>query len=238
MSLIINFPLTIFFAILPSYVWLNFYLKRDVKPEPKSEILKVFCLGMLFSLPAFLLEKFFLDISFKLNLPLIFNIFISVAFVEEFLKFLVVKWGVFKSKELDEPVDIMIYIICAALGFAAAENLFLLMPFQELMFQELTKISFLRFIGATFLHALSSGILGFFIGLSFFNKKERLKLIFLGLILATLLHGFYNFFIIKFEGGKGILFSAILILCAAYFISFGFNFISGGFKRLKNNKVW
>jgi RsiW-degrading membrane proteinase PrsW (M82 family) len=117
-------------------------------------------------------------------------------------------------------------MIISALGFAATENLLLLFPLKIKFFGEIFQISFLRFISATFLHALSSAIVGFFIGLSFFRKKERLKLISLGLFFATLLHGLYNFSIIEFGERIGLFFSAILILISAFFVS---NF----FKRLK-----
>lgn len=221
MNYILNFPLTIFFAILPSFAWLNFYLRKDTKPEPKAMVLKIFLGGMLITLPAIFIENSAIFILEKLNLSPFLKIFLGVALVEEFLKFLVVRMFVFPSPEMEEPIDTMIYMICSALGFAAAENIYLLIP-QSLFFKKVVKISFGRFLGATFLHALSSGIVGFFIGLSFFRKKERSRLISFGFILATLLHGFYNFFIIKLEGNLVILAVSFLIVFSAYFVSFCF----------------
>jgi RsiW-degrading membrane proteinase PrsW (M82 family) len=230
MSEVLNYPLYFFFAILPSFLWLNFYLREDRRPEPKSMVLKVFLVGMLFAFLALFVEKLLIDGIEVLRLPQkiedFIKIFLVVALVEEFLKFLVVREVVFESKELDEPIDCMIYMIISALGFAATENLLLLFPLKIKFFGEIFQISFLRFISATFLHALSSAIVGFFIGLSFFRKKERLKLISLGLFFATLLHGLYNFSIIEFGERIGLFFSAILILISAFFVS---NF----FKRLK-----
>lgn len=221
MNYILNLPLTAFFAILPSFAWLNFYLRKDAKPEPKIMILKAFFGGMIITLPTIYFENFLITILVKLNFGLFLKVFLGVALVEEFLKFLVVRIMIFSSPELEEPVDTMIYMICSALGFAAAENIFLL-SFQELFLEKIVEISFLRFLGATFLHALSSAIVGFYTGLSFFRKKERIKLISLGIVLATFLHGFYNYFIIKFEEGLGIFLAAALILMAAFFVSFGF----------------
>ena len=230
MNEFLDYPLYFFFAILPSFLWLNFYLKEDQRPEPKSMVLKVFLLGMLFAFLALFVEKLLIDGIEVLKLPQkiedFIKIFLIVALVEEFLKFLVVREAVFESKELDEPIDCMIYMIISGLGFAATENLLLLFPLKNEFFGKIFQISFLRFISATFLHALSSAIVGFFIGLSFFRKKERLKLISFGLFFATLLHGFYNFSIIEFGEKVGLFLSAILILISAYFVS---NF----FKRLK-----
>jgi RsiW-degrading membrane proteinase PrsW (M82 family) len=230
MNEILNYPLYLFFATLPSFLWLNFYLREDQRPEPKSMVLKVFLFGMIFAFLALFLEKFLIEGIEMINLPQkiadLIKIFFVVALVEEFLKFLVVREIVFESKELDEPIDCMIYMIIAGLGFAATENLLLLFPLKSKFFGEIFQISFLRFLSATFLHALSSAILGFFIGLSFFRKKERLKLISLGVFLATLLHGLYNFSIIEFGEKVGLSFSVILILISAYFVSIFF-------KRLK-----
>jgi len=231
MNEVLSYSIYIVFGILPSLIWLSFYLRRDVNPEPKLMILKIFFYGMLASLPAILFEKAIFGEFSKLNFSslviFILNIFLGVALIEEFLKFLVVKFGVLKDPEFDEPVDAMIYMITAALGFAAAENVLILFQLKPL--GEIFEVSLFRFLGATFLHALSSGICGFFIGLSFFNTKGRGKLVSIGLFLAILLHGFYNFYIMNGEGSLKLLIPFLLLLISAIFVSFGF-------KRLKKMK--
>ncbi|XOB40275.1 MAG: PrsW family intramembrane metalloprotease [Candidatus Nealsonbacteria bacterium] len=227
MNYFLNYSVYIFFGILPSFLWLQFYLRRDVKPEPKSMILKIFFYGMLLTLPALFFETIFYEKIKLLNLSpfvtLILSMFVGVALVEEFLKFLVVKEKILNDPEFDEPVDAMIYMIIAALGFAAGENLLILSPLiRPVFWGEIFKISLLRFLGATFLHALSSAIIGFFIGLSFFEKQKRGKLLTIGFLLAVLLHGFYNFSIIEMEKGSEILIPFSLLMISAVFISFGF----------------
>jgi len=238
MNEVLSYTLYIVFGILPSLIWLNFYLRRDVGPEPKLMILKIFCYGMLATIPAIFLETAifgeFSKLNFSSSVIFILNVFLGVALVEESLKFLMVKFGVLKNPEFDEPIDAMIYMITAALGFAAGENILILVPLKYHLFSEIFDVSLLRFLGATFLHALSSGICGFFIGLSFFNTpegkplasygagKRRWKLISLGLFLAILLHGFYNFSIMKGEGSLKILIPLLLLLTSAIFVSFGF----------------
>jgi len=223
MNEVLNYPLYFFFAILPSFLWLNFYLKEDQRPEPKSMVLKVFLSGMLFAFLALFLEMLLVEtieiIKLSPKIADFIKIFFAVALIEEFLKFLVVREVVFESKELDEPIDCMIYMIISGLGFAATENLLLFFPFKSEVLGKLFEISFLRFVSATFLHALSSAIVGFFIGISFFRKKERVKLISFGIFLATLLHGLYNFSIMEFGEKVGLIFSAILIFSAAYLVS-------------------
>jgi RsiW-degrading membrane proteinase PrsW (M82 family) len=229
-----NYPFYIFLAALPSTIWLLFYLRKDVHPESNRMILKIFFYGMLAALPAILLETGFLEGLKRLNLSpvlvLVFNIFIGVAFVEEFLKYLVVRGKVFKSSELDEPLDIMLYMIIAALGFAAFENILILFSLGSAsLLREAISITIFRFLGATFLHALCSGTLGYFIALSFYETKKRLGLLILGLGIATSLHGFYNFSIIEIEGNLKFLIPTFILLSLAIFVTFGF-------KRLKKIK--
>jgi len=240
---ILSYPIYIFFGILPSLIWLNFYLRRDVRPEPKLMVLKIFFYGVLATLPAIFLETTIFDgigkLNFSSKIAFILNIFLGVALIEESLKFLVVKEKVLNNPEFDEPIDAMIYMVISALGFAAGENILILLPLKSAFFSkalsQILEVSLLRFLGATFLHALSSAIVGFFIGLSFFERKKRWWLIPFGLVLATLLHGFYNFFIaspdliyhpsgviIKIGGDLKLLIPPILLIISAIFVSFGF----------------
>lgn len=234
MSHILNYPLYIFFGTIPSIIWLNFYLRRDVRPEPKLMILKIFFYGMASTLPAIFLETaIFTEIS-KLHFSSLIisslNMFVGVALVEELLKFLVVKEKVLQDPEFNEPVDAMIYMVIAALGFAAGENILILFPLKSPVLEQIVGISILRFLGATFLHTLSSAIIGFFIGLSLRPRRKIWKVIFIGLFLSILLHGFYNLYIIKLEGNLKILVPALLLIITAVFVSFGF-------KRLTHQNV-
>jgi len=230
MNYFLNYPIYVFFGTLPSLIWLNFYLKRDVRPEPKLKVLKIFFFGILSTMPAIFFETAIFGLFSKLNFPsltiFILNIFLGVALVEEILKFLVVKLEVLNDPDFDEPIDAMIYMIISALGFAASENILILFPLKSSFLSQILGISLLRFLGATFLHTLCTAITGFFIGLSFFEKKARRKLIYLGLTLAILLHGFYNFSIMKMGEGLKVLIPPTLLIISAIFVSFGF-------KRLK-----
>ena len=144
------------------------------------------------------------------------------------MKYLVVRQTVLKNSELDEPVDLMLYMIIAGLGFAALENILLLVP--TLGFGKVAALSFFRFIGATFLHALASGTLGYFLALSIYQTKKRTRLIVLGIAIATLLHGLYNFAIIKTTDNQDFIYIPIILLTALAFL------VTSGFKKLKKIK--
>lgn len=211
------YPLYIFFGVIPSLVWLLFYLRKDSHPEPHSQILKVFFYGVLIAVPALLMEMGALQLLHSLSLSKtassILYIFLGVALLEEFLKYLVVNQKIFRNKELDEPVDIMIYMIVSALGFAAAENiLFLFSLGPNFLLGETILVTIFRFVGATFLHALVSALFGYFLALSFCTPKKQIRYFTFGLIVSTILHGCYNFFIIKTDGLVTILAPSVILL--------------------------
>lgn len=220
-----SYLIYVIFGTLPSFIWLAYYLKHDVHPEPKKMILKVFLWGMLAAFPAVMIEMAANNLAWKLNFSALIvkagYWFLGVAFVEEFLKYLVVRDKVLKSPEFNEPVDAMIYMIVAALGFAASENILIFLS-QKLLFLPLEETLILlifRFLSATFLHALSSALIGYFLALRFFQKKRGFPLLGLGLGISSFLHGLYNFSIMEISGGFKvaipIFILAILAVCVA-----------------------
>lgn len=229
-----SYSIYVIFGVLPSLIWLLFYLRRDSHPESNQMVLKIFFYGMTAALPAILLEMGILNILRELKLSLILltflNVFIGVALVEELLKYLVVKEKVLGHREFDEPIDVVLYMIIAALGFAAAENILILFSLgPTFLLEEVLTISFLRFLGATLLHALSSGTLGYFLTLSIRDTKKKGRVLISGVGIATFLHGLYNFSIMELAGILSWLIPIIILISLAIFLIFAF-------KRLKKLK--
>ena len=235
----------IFFGLAPSIIWLLYFLRKDVHPESNRMVLKIFFWGILATLPVFLIEIGISEELNRLRIPLILvsalNWFVGIAFVEEICKYLVVRGKVLKNPEFDEPVDAMLYMIIAALGFAALENILVLFPGREtLLFGEIFRqtiiISFLRLVGATFLHTLCSGIVGYFLALSFFETKKQSRLVISGLGIATILHGFFNISIIGIEKSLIIQNSALFYFSLFSIIAILFgsgSFVLFAFKKVK-----
>lgn len=192
--------LCILLAPLPSLIWLAFYLRKDKHPEPNKMVIRIFLLGaIMIALAALLEQGVFEGLKLTSLSGKIMILVIGFAFIEELLKYLVVKFGVLKNPNFDEPVDSMIYLIISALGFAAAENIYLLTQISPLSVPIGETIEFIttRFLGATLLHALASAVMGYFLAASFYRKSRfRKTLIFGGLIAATILHSVFNYIII------------------------------------------
>jgi len=222
----------ILLGLIPSFVWLLFYLRKDAHPEPKRIILKIFFLGMAAAIFAVIIETLAKNLleniypaSDKLR-TLIELIYISfgVGFIEEVSKYLAVEKkyiiaekGVLAESEFDEPLDLMLYMVIAALGFAALENI-LKICIGDLPLVGAFLILSLRFLGATLLHALCSGVLGFFLALSFLNPKKNFYFFMLGLTVATLLHGAFNYSIIKIEESLMVVNDSLMIVNSSLFV--------------------
>lgn len=192
----------IILGLFPSFAWLFFFLREDSKnPEPRNLIVYVFVAGAAVTLIAIYAELFFQNAITSIG----FAVYgaasmLGLAFIEEFFKFGAVYLTVRKRAEFDEPVDAMIYMVVAALGFAAVENIAAVSGVFKgtASLADIFQITTLRFIGATLLHSLASAALGYYWALGI-AKNKVVKFIAIGLIMATLLHALFNYLILSFE---------------------------------------
>jgi len=220
---------------MPSLIWLAFYYREDCHPEPKPILTKVFLLGIVVSPLAILfqfllikcngispLTKFCLPFGFLE--PNSINFFLWSAFVEEMVKFYTVRMFVLNNPNFDEPIDAMIYMIAAALGFAAIENTLIVFKTVAEGFAVTINTLILRFIGATLLHALASGLLGYFLAMSWFFQHRRKQLLIIGLGVATLFHFVFNIIIYSLDGQiTALLYTTFLLLGVAFLVSILFD---------------
>ena len=213
-------------GLLPSFAWLIFFLKEDMHPEPKKIIALVFIFGALSTALAIPLEIVSQNLLKNFGVSQYnFIYFFVLAAIEEIMKFsaafiVLSKW---KKRFLDEPVDAMIYMITAAMGFAAAENIFVVLSnsFNGGGIGEVAGIMTFRFIGATLLHALSSGVVGYYWAKSLINKNVSGQwLIVKGLVMASLLHTLFNYFILKFN--EILIYPTVFLIIIAFFIFWDF----------------
>ncbi len=181
-------------GVVPALIWTWFWIQEDAKhPEPKQLIVAAFLVGMVCVATVIPLQK--LAMALLSGTAMV----IAWAAIEEIVKFALAYFTVLAHKANDEPIDALIYMITVALGFAAAENtLFLIDPIANSSFVESILTGNFRFLGATLLHVLASSVIGLMMGLSFYKRPlTKFWYIVIGLILAIVLHGAFNFFILK-----------------------------------------
>ncbi len=233
---VINNSLLIFIysfigGLLPALFWLWFWLHEDNKhKEPRKIIMYVFVFGMLGVFISFFFQKmlalyFNLQMSdigsynrFIENHPLVNLIFVII---EEFIKYVCAYVIFFRTKVFNEPIDAFIYLMTAAIGFSAIENsLYLIKPLIEGQTIDIIINSNLRFIGANILHVASSGILGLFIGYSFYKRPFMREIYtWFGLLLAIFIHWIFNYILILSSQSLLLVFSTVWIITVFLIIS-------------------
>ncbi|SDU18358.1 Membrane proteinase PrsW, cleaves anti-sigma factor RsiW, M82 family [Polaribacter sp. Hel1_33_78] len=196
-------------AIAPAMIFVIFiYLKDKIEKEPISFLIKNFFLGAFGSIIITLILGVLFNSIYPLNdeksvFQQFIKAFVVVALVEEFSKYVIVKYYAQKNKEFNEPFDGIVYALTVSMGFAALENVLYILQYG-------VSTGITRAFTAVPAHATFGILMGYFMGKAKFSKN-RIQLNLLGLLGATIFHGFYNFFLfINFVPGT--LIGAILSL--------------------------
>ena len=207
--------LPLILGLLPSFAWLIFYLEEDPHPEPKPLIFETFLAGALITFIVLGFQTVFNDWAGGFGIAQYGLLsFLVLSAIEEIFKFGAARLVIDKhAKDFDEPVDAMIYLVVAALGFAAVENIAAAAKAQEIVFETAT----LRFIGATLLHTLSSGLFGYYWAKSILERNPAR--LFTGFALAILLHTVFNYLILRYEP---VVIPTTFLIIAALFILYDF----------------
>jgi protease PrsW len=220
-----SYLVLILLGSLPSLIWLGYWLRKDCHPEPKALITKVMLLGIMLSPLAIAAQLLFVQAASRFLAfdPMTFSdspwFFLWAALVEETVKWLAVWFIVIRNPDFDEPIDAMIYMLTAAMGFAAMENILAINRALPDGIGAAIGLWGLRFAGATLLHALASALLGYFIALSWFMYSHRTALFITGLALATIFHWIFNLFISQMHHSVSLIFSTSLLIVMAFLIS-------------------
>jgi len=182
--------------LAPALFWIGyFYYKDRIQPEPFKYIGTAYLLGILSG---------FLCFQFNRLLPIIgipddpsvlmeshrvqFLVYSLgvIGVLEELFKFLPFVLIVIKFKSFDEVTDGIIYASTIALGFASFENLWYLRYMEGLELMG-------RAFASPLTHTIFSSIWGYTCGLAHILDKSLLKASLLGLFIAAVVHGLFDF---------------------------------------------
>ncbi len=191
--------------VMPVLLWLD-----RVEPEPWSAKIHTFLWG------AFVAGL--ISVIFNTGVALAFNETVaavaSAPVVEEITKTLGIAWMV-KRKEVDGPIDGIVYAGWAAMGFAMIEN----MSYFQFAFAEdiLVEVFVGRALLTPFAHPLFTMWAGLAIGLAVRARKSPWFGLW-GLVLAMALHAAWNgsLSIGETEGGAAIIFVVALLFIGLF----------------------
>jgi RsiW-degrading membrane proteinase PrsW (M82 family) len=172
------------------------FWKDKLDPEPRRLLIRAFFLGCLSVLPAIGLNMFLktvLNVKVSESMFETFTYaFFVVGLAEELSKFLFLRYNLFLRSEFDEPYDGITYAVMIAMGFATLENFMYVNRASNAY-----DVAWLRAFTAVPAHATFAIAMGYFTGLAKFNREKRFSYLIKGLIVAILMHGFYDFLLMQ-----------------------------------------
>jgi RsiW-degrading membrane proteinase PrsW (M82 family) len=190
-------------AIFPPILVIYYLYKNDLyEKEPHKLIFKTFLIGCLVPIPVLLLS---FDESYYPN-KFYFAMF-GVAFFEEGFKFAFLRLFNYGKRDFNEPYDGIFYAVTISMGFALVENILYVFGNQG---NEMS-VAILRCFTAIPLHAACGVVMGYYVGKTKIDTKRKLINLSIGLIIAIIIHGLYNYFLFA---GYGLLFSVIVLIIA------------------------
>jgi RsiW-degrading membrane proteinase PrsW (M82 family) len=189
-------PMAVVMAAIPGLLWLvYFYLQDRHEPEPKHYVFGVYLAGAFVAAPV---AHFLVEVVEPAgagptlstwSMENVVRSFLVVGLAQELSKYLVVRYSVYLSAEFDEPMDGIVYMTAAGIGFATHE-----------CYRYLQGLDGSVYLGAgaanavviTLAHACFAGVLGFALGRAKFDPRDasRRGLVLLaGLLVAAALNG-------------------------------------------------
>ncbi|NNE31103.1 MAG: PrsW family intramembrane metalloprotease [Winogradskyella sp.] len=178
------------------------YFQDKYEKEPKGLLLVSFILGAIVSIlivtVIYLFTGNFIPLTDEYSIWQQFiQAFIVVALSEEFSKYIIVKYFAQPRKAFNEPYDGIVYAVMVSMGFACTENIMYVLEGGY-------ETAILRAFTAVPAHATFGILMGYYMGKAkFANNRFILNMI--GLVVAVLFHGAYDFFLfIRFIPGISI----------------------------------
>lgn len=185
-------------AGIPAVLWLGFfYLMDRHEPEPKQLVVGVCVLGALIAAPLadFVQLQAMPPIALAVHglspfsLDRVLYAVLIVGLSQEMCKYAVVRYTIYMSREFDEPMDGIVYMMACGTGFAVWVNYHRLSGQNHEVY---LSIGAAQAVVTTLAHASFAGLLGYVMGRAKFSRRSapiRGTLLMLGLLGAAALNG-------------------------------------------------
>jgi len=204
-------------ALLVMLSWLIYLRKIDIyEPEKWRNILLIFILGIIFSDLTFLLSDLnSMFTGFNLNGKVLNDLLyciMGIGVIEELVKILPVILILKLTNAINEPVDYLVYGSVSALGFAFSENLMYFNSYgpQIIMGRALTAVIF---------HMFLTSLAAYGLMLNKYKSSKALLTDFTKFfVLAAIIHGLYDFWLINQTVSRfGLISIIMLVFCFSLF---------------------
>lgn len=175
-------------AIAPGLAICLYIFYRDkYNREPAFTLLMSFVWGLIVTVPAIIIEMIAKALAEETVTGIIISSFFFIALVEEFCKFLPLRYYSFSRKSFDEPLDGIVHSVMIAMGFATLENIGYVLTASNGL-----QVGMLRMFTSVPAHATFAVIMGYYAGKAKFNFANRKALLLKAILLATFFHGVFD----------------------------------------------
>ncbi len=183
---------------VPALFWLGFfYLMDRHEPEPKQLVIGVCVLGALVAAPLadFVMWQAAPSVALELpgispfSLDRVLEAVFIVGLTQEMCKYAAVRYSIYMSREFDEPMDGIVYMMACGTGFAVWINYHRLSGQGH---QVYLSTGAAQAVVTTLAHASFAGALGYVMGRAKFSRRSafvRGLLLMFGLVGAAMLNG-------------------------------------------------
>jgi protease PrsW len=211
-------------AILPALLIIIWVYRSDrFDREPIPLLLLSFIFGLLSTVIAVILERSYMAVfpTDADTLWVLLHSIVGIGLIEEFSKYIFLRYNLFRRRAFNEPLDGIIYAVMISMGFATLENILYVMEggLQAALARAFTAVP---------AHAAFAIVMGYYVGKAKFSFGPRRRyLLLFGLGAATLLHGLYDFFLLQ-------KFSANLMIFAFAVLAFALNL---SFRAVRSHRL-
>ena len=216
----------LFLSIAPIVIFANMIYKRDFDKEPKSILIKLFLCGIGSTFLTLIITKLLVSIvpffgySYgELDaIELIPYVFIGVALIEEFSKWIFVYKLEYNDREFNHLYDGIVYAAFVSLGFACFENILYVM-------QSGITTAILRAFLAIPGHLCDGIMMGYYLSMAKLaacnnHKDLSKKNLILSLIIPTIAHGIYDYLIFASTVTDNSLFLIAFFIFVVFFYTY------------------
>jgi protease PrsW len=172
-------------------IGLYIYFKDKHEREPIGLLVKSFFFGVISTIIT-LLISWPIDLLVPIDPSSLseqaIHAFLLVAVIEEFSKFIFVRWVLYPNPNFNEPFDGIVYSVSVSLGFAGLENILYVLGDNGGV-----ETAILRMFTAVPAHATFGVLMGYFLGKAKFEHQKAHYAIY-ALGVAALFHGAYDYF--------------------------------------------
>jgi protease PrsW len=195
---------TVFAAVMagiPAILWLGFFSLMDRhEPEPKQLVAGVCVLGALIAAPlADVVQSHAVPpLALAVHglspfaIDRVIHAVLIAGLAQEMCKYAVVRYTIYMSREFDEPMDGIVYMMACGTGFAVWVNYHRLSDQNHEVYLSLGAA---QAVVTTLAHASFAGLLGYAMGRAKFSRRRapiRGVLMMFGLLGAAALNGLFT----------------------------------------------